>query len=92
MRSGPLSYPLENDPVKSIILTVPGEKAAALETLLIRIKASELSELRSIQTQLTVYGDRRSTMEGQPGVIEARMALLEELLSQVREQRKAVTG
>lgn len=70
-----------------VILSVEREALAAVEGILLKAKAGELSELRRVQTQLSVYGDRRSGMEGQPAAISARLEVLSDLLRQIDEQR-----
>ena len=71
----------------AITLTVAPEKFDLAYTLLARFKASELSDLRRSQTQLSVYGDRRVSLAGEPAAIQARMELLEDLLTQLKAQR-----
>ncbi len=68
-------------------LTVKAADVAALRRLLLRLRSSELSDLRRVQTQLSVYGDRRASMEGEPATIAARLALVEDLLAQLDAQR-----
>ena len=51
--------------------------------LLLKARATELSELRRFQTQLSVYGDRRANMESEPAAIEARIAVLTRLIDQM---------
>ena len=68
-------------------LTIDPDKLAVVEGLLLKAKAGELSELRRVQTQLSVYGDRRSGMEGEPTAITARLEILSDLLRQIEEQR-----
>jgi hypothetical protein len=70
-----------------INLAIKVEDADAIYRLLVRMKASELSDLRRVQTQLSVYGDRRASMEGEPAVLQARLVLLEDLIAQVNAQR-----
>jgi hypothetical protein len=70
-----------------VTLTIVRDELAAVEGLLLKAKASELSELRRVQTQLSVYGDRRSGMEGEPAAIALRLEILSELLRQIEEQR-----
>ena len=72
---------------KPVSLAIDHEDVARLEGLLLKAKASELSELRRVQTQLSVYGDRRSGMEGEPAAIAARLEILTNLLRQIEEQR-----
>ena len=73
---------------KPVTLTIDRENVATVEGLLLKAKASELSELRRVQTQLSVYGDRRSGMEGEPAAIAARLEILSDLLRQIEEQRE----
>jgi hypothetical protein len=70
-----------------VTLSVERKALAAVEGILLKAKAGELSELRRVQTQLSVYGDRRSGMEGQPAAISARLEVLSDLLRQIDEQR-----
>ena len=72
---------------KPVTLTIEPDDLAAVEGLLLKAKASELSELRRVQTQLSVYGDRRSGMEGEPAAIATRLEILSDLLRQIKEQR-----
>jgi hypothetical protein len=69
--------------MEPIHLTVEGDDVVVLQGLLIKVRASELSELRRLQTQLSVYGDRRANMESEPAAIEARIAVLTRLLDQM---------
>ena len=64
-------------------LTVDADDVAILQGLLLKAKATELSELRRLQTQLSVYGDRRASMADEPAAIEARIAVLTRLLDQM---------
>jgi hypothetical protein len=70
-----------------VALTIHRDKLAAVEGLLLKAKASEVSELRRVQTQLSVYGDRRSGMDGEPAAIATRLEILSDLLRQIEEQR-----
>jgi hypothetical protein len=70
-----------------VTLSVERKALATVEGILLKAKAGELSELRRVQTQLSVYGDRRSGMEGQPAAISARLEVLSDLLRQIDEQR-----
>ena len=70
-----------------VTLSIEREALAAVEGILLKAKAGELSELRRVQTQLSVYGDRRSGMDGQPAAISARLEVLSDLLRQIDEQR-----
>jgi hypothetical protein len=73
----------EESGMASISLTVEPENAPVVRTLLLKMKASELSDLRRVQTQLSVYGDRRANMEGEPAAITARLEILSDLLDQL---------
>ena len=73
-----------------VTLAIDADKIEAVEGLLLKAKAGELSELRRVQTQLSVYGDRRSRMEGEPAAIAARLEILSDLLRQIEEQRSPV--
>jgi len=70
-----------------ITLAVDRDSVVEVERLLLKMKASELSDLRRVQTQLSVYGDRRASMDGEPAAIQARIDILEDLLGQVGRQR-----
>ena len=72
---------------KPVTLTIGTDDLAAVEGLLLKARAGELSELRRVQTQLSVYGDRRSGMEGEPAAITARLEILSDLLRQIEQQR-----
>jgi hypothetical protein len=69
--------------MEPIHLTVDGDDAHILHGLLLKARATELSELRRLQTQLSVYGDRRANMESAPAAIEARIAVLTRLIDQL---------
>jgi hypothetical protein len=69
--------------MEPIHLTVDRDDVAILQGLLLKARATELSELRRLQTQLSVYGDRRANMESEPAAIEARIAVLTRLIDQV---------
>jgi hypothetical protein len=71
-----------------ITLVIERNDIAAMERLLLKAKAGELSDLRRAQTQLSVYGDRRANMEGEPAEIAARLDLLTDLLGQIERQRQ----
>ena len=75
---------MKNPPVT---LTVEPDQLDVVEGLLLKAKAGELSELGRIRTQLSVYGDRRSGMEGEPAAIETRLEILSDLLRQIEERR-----
>ena len=70
-----------------ITLTVEARDAAIVEGLLLKLRAGELAELRRVQSQLSVYDDRRASMAGEPVAIEARIALLDDLIAQLKAQR-----
>ena len=70
-----------------VTLAIDADRIAVVEGLLLKAKAGELSELRRVQTQLSVYGDRRSGMEGEPAAIATRLEILSDLLRQIEEQR-----
>jgi hypothetical protein len=70
-----------------IRLVIEPKDLAGLERLLLKAKAGELSDLRRAQTQLSVYGERRAGMEGEPAAIAARLELLTDLLIQIEKQR-----
>ncbi|MEA2632794.1 MAG: hypothetical protein QOE66_3013 [Chloroflexota bacterium] len=70
-----------------VTLTVERENLAAVVRLLLKAKASELSELRRAQTQLSVYGHRRAGMQGEPAAIAGRLEILADLLRQIDKQR-----
>jgi hypothetical protein len=72
----------------AITLTIEQDDAATVRGLLLKIRAAELSDLRRAQTQLSVYGDRRASMEGEPAAIDARIHLLSGLLDQLDRQRR----
>jgi hypothetical protein len=69
--------------MEPIHLTVDRDDVAILQGLLLKARATELSELRRLQTQLSVYGDRRANMESEPAAIGARIAVLTRLLDQM---------
>jgi hypothetical protein len=73
--------------VSAITLTIEPDDIATVRGLLLKTRAAELSELRRIQTQLSVYGDRGASMEGEPAAISARIEVLTELLGQLDAQR-----
>jgi hypothetical protein len=72
---------------RTLTLTIESDRLAVVEGLLLKARASELSELRRVQTQLSVYGDRRSGMESEPAAISSRLEILSDLLRQIEEQR-----
>jgi hypothetical protein len=69
--------------MEPIHLTVDREDVVILQGLLLKARATELSELRRLQTQLSVYGDRRASMESEPAAIDARIAVLSRLIDQM---------
>jgi hypothetical protein len=70
-----------------ITLTIDEDDIATLRGILLKMRAAELSDLRRAQTQLSVYGDRRASMEGEPAAVTARIELLTELLTQIEQQK-----
>ena len=70
-------------PMPSITLTIKPERIALVRRLLLKLRAEELSDLRRIETQLSVYGDRRANMETEPAAITARIETLTDLLTQL---------
>ena len=66
-----------------ITLTISASSAVLARGLLAKMRASELSDLRRAQTQLSVYGDRRANMSSEPAAIQARLDLLDDLIRQV---------
>ena len=70
-------------PMPSITLTIKPERIALVRRLLLKLRAEELSDLRRIETQLSVYGDRRANMETEPAAITARIEALTDLLTQL---------
>ena len=73
----------EPEHMEPIRLTVDGDDVVILQGLLLKARATELAELRRLQTQLSVYGDRRANMESEPAAIEARIGVLTRLLDQM---------
>jgi len=69
--------------MEPIHLTVDGDEALILQGLLLKARATELAELRRVQTQLSVYGERRANMESEPAAIGARIAVLTRLIDQL---------
>ena len=67
----------------AITLTIDEDDIAVVKRLLLKIQASELSDLRRTETQLSVYGDRRAGMAGEPAAITARIEVLSDLLAQI---------
>ena len=76
---------MSTDPRTPVTLTIEPDDIAAVRGLLLKLRAAELSELRRVQTQLAVYGDRRASMDGEPGAITARIELLTGLLRQIED-------
>jgi hypothetical protein len=73
--------------VPAITISIEPDDIAAVRGLLLKMRAAELSDLRRVQTQLSVYGDRRASMEGEPAAISARIDLLTELFDQIELQQ-----
>jgi hypothetical protein len=71
-----------------ITLTIERERIAIVRRLLLKMRAEELSDLRRIETQLSVYGDRRANMEAEPAAITARIEMLSDLLAQIDAQAR----
>ena len=69
-----------------ITLTIERQRIALVRRLLLKLRAEELSDLRRIETQLSVYGDRRANMEAEPAAITARIEMLSDLLAQIDAQ------
>lgn len=76
----------DHDTTETITLSLPASGATLARGLLSKMKATELSDLRRAQTQLSVYGDRRANMSSEPAAIQARIDLLEDLIRQVDAQ------
>ncbi len=72
--------------MRSITVTIGPDDVPVVRGLLLKTRAAELSELRRVQTQLSVYGDRRSSMDGEPAAISARIEILTDILSQLDAQ------
>lgn len=72
--------------MRPITLTIDADDVLIVRGLLLKTRAAELSELRRVQTQLSVYGDRRASMDGEPAAISARIEILTDLLGQLDEQ------
>jgi hypothetical protein len=66
-----------------ITLTIDPDQVPVVRRLLLKMRAGELSDLRRIETQLSVYGERRANMETEPAAINARIAVLTDLLAQL---------
>ena len=76
----------DHDITDTITLAVSASDAPLARGLLSKMKATELSDLRRAQTQLSVYGDRRANMSSEPAAIQARLDLLDDLIRQVDAQ------
>ena len=72
--------------MRPITLTIDPADAPIVKGLLLKTRAAELSELRRVQTQLSVYGDRRASMDGEPAAISSRIEILTDLLGQLDAQ------
>lgn len=72
--------------MSAIRLSIERDDVPVVRRLLLKIQAGELSDLRRTQTQLSVYGDRRASMEGEPAAIESRLAVVTDLLAQIDAQ------
>ena len=72
--------------MSAISLSIDDADVTVARRLLLKVQASELSDLRRAQTQLSVYGDRRASMDGEPAAIEVRLALLTNLIAQIDAQ------
>jgi hypothetical protein len=70
-----------------ITLAIKPATAPIVTRLLLKMKAGELSDLRRVQTQLSVYGDRRASMDGEPAAIQAQIDVLDDLIAQLQEER-----
>jgi hypothetical protein len=69
--------------MRPITLTIDADSVPIVRGLLLKTRAAELSELRRVQTQLSVYGDRRASMDGEPAAISAKIEILTDLLGQL---------
>ena len=69
----------------AITLMIEPANVATVRGLLLKMRAAELSELRRVETQLSVYGDRRASMTGEPAAIAARIKVLSDLLVQIEK-------
>jgi len=85
-----LTFRLEEMP--PITITIDAARIADVRRLLLKMRAAELSDLRRVETQLSVYGDRRANMEGEPAAISARIEMLSDLLAQIDAQRSGDAG
>jgi hypothetical protein len=72
--------------MRSITLIIDSDNIPIVRGLLLKTRAAELSELRRVQTQLSVYGDRRASMDGEPAAISARIEILTDILGQLDAQ------
>jgi hypothetical protein len=75
--------------VSHITLAIDENDVPVVKRLLLKIQAGELSELRRTQTQLSVYGDRRAGMAGEPAAIEGRLDVVARLIAQIDAQAEA---
>ena len=66
-----------------ITLTLEPAAVPVVRRLLLKMRAGELSDLRRIETQLSVYGDRRANMATEPAAITERIEVLSDLLAQL---------
>jgi hypothetical protein len=69
--------------MSQVTLTIEPEDVPVVRQLLLKMRATELADLRRIETQLSVYGDRRVNMEPEPAAITARLEILSDLLAQL---------
>lgn len=72
--------------MRPITLTIDAADVPIVKGLLLKTRAAELSELRRVQTQLSVYGDRRASLDGEPAAISARIEILTDILGQLDAQ------
>ena len=70
-------------PMPQITLTLEPDAVPVVRRLLLKMRAGELSDLRRIETQLSVYGDRRANMATEPAAITERIEVLSDLLAQL---------
>jgi hypothetical protein len=69
-----------------ITVTIDSDDIATVRRVLLKMQATELSDLRRAQTQLSVYGERRASMESEPAAIEERLVVIGRLLAQLDER------
>ena len=69
-----------------VTITIEADDVAKVRGLLLKMRAAELSELRRVDTQLSVYGDRRASMAGEPAAISGRIDTLTNILGQIDAQ------